>query len=601
MVDKNLVDLSHRIYWNIDINIAAGLFGALSSLAFMTISWLKGKRSPLLYWFLTMQILFFSQYTNNLLVLFLKNWEKNWFFTAIDYLFYCFIGPASLIFILILTKHKTSIPKRTICLITIPPAIFYLLLLTDSYHHLFFTVADFPHRVYGLFFWANYLLVAIYLAVGIYFLIEYSKNSSRYIKKQSFTMIVAILIGISTTVIYVFRLWKYAWLIACLGCEITVLLFVYATYYRFFKITPLALRRIAENIKESIVVVDTYNEINNYNNHFEANFLSWMNIGKCNDIEYLAGELEKVAVITEESSRVLNAIRRPVNGPVSGELTVMQPKQRTYMVHIQPVFTKQDLVGRIVSFNDISDYKRLLEDYDNKNNQLTALNQELTAMNDELMTASERLHEYAATVEELSIANERNRLARDVHDILGHTMTLVLTSLEVSQLACEKDLEITKKYLAEAVEITRKGITELRNSIRGLVPEKVNTNNLIKMLKKLIDDFRISGMTIDFSYTEPEMLLEPAHSNVVYRICQEALTNSLRHGKAQEVSIILRVDHDRIRLFIFDNGCGCKEVQPGYGLNGMKQRVLDLRGNITFGSDGERGFTIHAEIPIKPV
>jgi signal transduction histidine kinase len=601
LVDKNLVDLSYHIYWNIDLNVVAGLFGALSSLLFIVISWLKGKRSSLLYWFLIMQILFFSQYTNNVFVLFLKGWERNWFYTTIDYLFYCFIGPTSLIFILTLTKYKNKIAKRTIYGIITPPALFYLILLTDSFHHLYFKVADFPHRVYGLFFWMNYLYVAICLGAGVYHLLKYSRNNSHYIKKQSLTMIVAILIGILATVVYIFRIWKYAWLIACCGSEITVLLFVIATYYRFFKITPLALRRIAENIKESIVVVDSYNEINNYNNHFEANFLSWMDIGKFNDIEVLAGELEKVAIMNEESGRVLNAVRNPVNEPVTGELTIKQPKRQTYMVHIQPVFMKQDLIGRVVSFNDISDYKGLLEDYDNKNIQLTALNQELTAMNDELMTASERLHEYAATVEELSIANERNRLARDVHDILGHTMTLVLTSLEVSQLACEKDLEITKKYLAEAAEITRKGITELRNSIRGMVPEKINSNNLIKMLKKLIADFRISGMTIDFSFTELEMFLEPVHSDVIYRICQEALTNSFRHGKAQEVSIILRVDHDRIKLFIFDNGCGCKEVQPGYGLTGMKQRILDLRGNITFGSDGERGFTIHVEIPTKPV
>ncbi|HEX3046165.1 MAG TPA: histidine kinase N-terminal 7TM domain-containing protein [Bacillota bacterium] len=601
MVDKNLVDLPYHVYWNIDLNVVAGLFGALSSLMFVLIAWLKGKRSSLLYWFLIMQILFFSQYTNNLIVLFFKNWETNWFYTAIDYLFYCFIGPTSLIFILTLTKYKTNIAKRTIYLIGAPPTFFYLLLLTDSFHHLYFKIADFPHRVYGLFFWVNYLFVAIYLGVGVYQLLKYSNCASRYIKKQAFTMIVAILFGVLATVIYTFRVWKYALLIACFGSEITVILFVTAIYYRFFKITPLALRRIAENSKESIVVVDNYNEINTYNNHFEVKFFAWMDIGKLNDIEVLAGELEKVAIINDESSRVLNAIRRPVNEPVTGELTINLPEQQTYMVHIQPVFIKQDLIGRVVSFNDISDYKGLLEDYDNKNIQLTALNQELTAMNDELMTASERLHEYAATVEELSIANERNRLARDVHDILGHTMTLVLTSLEVSQLACEKDLGITKKYLAEAAEITRKGITELRNSIRGMVPEKINSNNLIKMLKKLIADFRISGMTIDFSYTEPEMFLEAVHSDVIYRICQEALTNSFRHGKAQEVSIILRVDYDRIKLFIFDNGCGCREVQPGFGLTGMKQRVFDLRGNITFGSDGEQGFTIHAEIPTKSV
>ncbi|HEX3046166.1 MAG TPA: histidine kinase N-terminal 7TM domain-containing protein [Bacillota bacterium] len=602
MVDNNLVNFYHPIYWNIDINMVASFIGALSSLGFILMAWVKRKRTPLLYWFLAMQILFFSQYTNNLLLSFPVHWDKNWLFTLIDYWFYSFIGPVSLAFILVFCEHQLSTDKKCLYRLFIPPAVIYLLLLTDPFHHLFFKIEDFPRRVYGPIFWLNYLMTFLYLTAGIYYLVKYSlQKKSHFIKKQALTIILGILTGILTALIYTLRIWKYAWPVACFGMVITVFLIVIASYYRFFKITPLALRRLTENIKESIVVIDIFNEINNFNNHFRDHFLTGIDIQKSNHIEIWARELENAVIASIESQLILNAIRDPVKEPVTGELTVTKPKQRTYMVHVQPVFMKQDLIGRVVSFNDISDYKGLLEDYDNKNSQLMTLNQELTAMNDELMTASERLHEYAATVEELSIANERNRLARDVHDILGHTMTLVLTSLEVSQLSCDKDLEITKKYLAEAADITRKGITELRNSIRGMVPERVNTNNLIKMLKKLIADFQISGMSIDFSYSEPEMFLEPVHSDVIYRICQEALTNSFRHGKAHEVSIIFRVDPDRIKLFIFDNGCGCKEVQPGYGLTGMRQRVLDLRGNITFGSDGERGFTIHVEIPTKSV
>lgn len=528
----------------------------------------------------------------------LNIWEHNWYFNAIDYLLYCFISPAFLLFVFNLTEHKVTTKKYRILLIFIPATLVYILLLTDPLHHLFFYVTDLPRRVYGPFFWLHYLVVIIYQMTGIYYLVKYSIKNYAYIKRQTNIIIAAVLISILTTMIFIFRIGKYTWLISTCGLEITMVMFVWATYYRFFNITPLALRRIAENMKESIIVVDNYNEINNFNSHFAINFLSWIKLRKTDHIEVFTQALETVTTLNAESRLILNAIRGPVRDYVTGELTLTQPKQRTFMVTIHPIFNKQDLIGRVVSFNDISDYKKLLEDYNQKNLELLTLNRELTAMNSEVLTASERLHEYAATVEELAIVKERNRMARDVHDTLGHTMTLVLTALEVSQISCDKDLEMTKKYLADAAQITRNGITELRNSIRGLAQEKINTHNLRGALEKLVTDFKISGIAVDLSFTGVEFILEPVQADVIYRICQEALTNSFRHGNAREVTIILRFDGSWVKLYIYDNGSGCKKVKPGYGLTGMKQRVEDLRGRITFGSDGVRGFTIHAEIPL---
>lgn len=578
------------------------LIGALSSLAFIVISLLRGKRTPLLYSFWTMQFLFFIEFLINY-IMFLNIWENNWYLNAIDYLFYCFISPAFLLFVFILTDHKVILKKQNIVLMFIPAVLIYILMLTDPFHHQFFYVADLPRRVYGPFFWLHYLVVIMYQLTGIFFLFKYSFKNYAYIKRQTHIIVAAVLISIVSTVIFVFRIGKYGWLIATCGLEITMLMFVWATYYRFFNITPLALRRIAENMKESIIVIDNYNEINNFNNHFAMDFLPWMEIRKTDDIEVFARKLETISLPGLEANLMINAIRNPVREYITGELTLTQPKHRTFLVAIHPVYNRQDLTGRVVSFKDISDYKKLLEDYNQKNLELLALNQQLTAMNAEVLTASERLHEYAATVEELAIVKERNRMARDVHDTLGHTMTLVLTALEVSQISLrtrtDKDLELTKKYLADAIQITRKGITELRNSIRGLAQDKITAHNLRSALEKLVADFKISGVAVDLSLTGSEFVVEPIQAEVIYRICQESLTNSFRHGKAREVSIILRFGNGRVKLYIYDNGSGCKEITPGYGLTGMKQRVEDLRGRITFGSDGERGFAIHAEIPLN--
>jgi signal transduction histidine kinase len=89
------------------------------------------------------------------------------------------------------------------------------------------------------------------------------------------------------------------------------------------------------------------------------------------------------------------------------------------------------------------------------------------------------------------------------------------------------------------------------------------------------------------------------YSKVIFRVCQEALTNSLRHGKAKNVNIILRSSGNKLSLFIFDDGCGCSQIKKGFGLSGMEQRVKDLGGTLVFGSDGESGFNIRMEIPLS--
>jgi signal transduction histidine kinase len=88
------------------------------------------------------------------------------------------------------------------------------------------------------------------------------------------------------------------------------------------------------------------------------------------------------------------------------------------------------------------------------------------------------------------------------------------------------------------------------------------------------------------------------YKNTIYRICQEALTNSLRHGKATNVSIILRLSDDMISLYIIDDGVGCKNIKKSIGLSNMENRVMELGGKISFGSDGEKGFNINVDFPL---
>ena len=221
--------------------------------------------------------------------------------------------------------------------------------------------------------------------------------------------------------------------------------------------------------------------------------------------------------------------------------------------------------------------------------------------NRELKCANEKLKEYASTIEEIVVLRERNRLARDVHDTLGQTLSILMTLLQLSLLSCQKDFKETEEYLNNALKITRQGLNEVRRSISGLVPEKLEQNNLFDALEKLINDFQCSGMKVELSVNKFDKYIGREYEEVIYRVCQEALTNSVKHGKATKATIIIKFTFSCIKLFIFDNGIGCKGKfeRKGFGLHGMKQRVEKLNGEIKFGSGDQNGFNIHVELPIK--
>jgi signal transduction histidine kinase len=103
---------------------------------------------------------------------------------------------------------------------------------------------------------------------------------------------------------------------------------------------------------------------------------------------------------------------------------------------------------------------------------------------------------------------------------------------------------------------------------------------------------------LDFLVSGEEYKCDNPCTEALYRVCQEAITNSIRHGKATRVVIVLRFNPDCLCLSIVDNGKGCGSIIKGLGLTGMEERVKRLNGTISYGPNGDEGFNISAEIPL---
>jgi signal transduction histidine kinase len=211
--------------------------------------------------------------------------------------------------------------------------------------------------------------------------------------------------------------------------------------------------------------------------------------------------------------------------------------------------------------------------------------------NDEI----KEMKRYIAIVKEQAITRERSRFARDVHDTLGQTMTILITLLQMSKNSCLIDPVKTETRLNEALRIANEGLSEVRRSLIGLMPE--NLGGLKNALLSLVSDFQTAGMEIEFFMDEFGNHLNSIYHDVVYRICQESLTNSLRHGNATQVNMMITFDEHLLKLVIVDDGCGCVNLAKGLGLHGMEQRIKMLNGNIKF-NYSEKGFGIQVEIPV---
>lgn len=225
--------------------------------------------------------------------------------------------------------------------------------------------------------------------------------------------------------------------------------------------------------------------------------------------------------------------------------------------------------------------------------------EELNKKNIELEYMIDKLREHTKVVEELAAEKERNRMSRDLHDTLGYAMTLITTQLEVCSRTC---LEDPKKALEiiEVVSYTAKaGLKELRRSIKGFGPKDLEKNSIINSLRKLVIEYSYFGIEIDFDFDGESSKCLSYYNEIIYRICQEAITNAVRHGKAKKVSISLVIEEDYISLFIIDDGIGCSQINKGMGLTGMEQRVASVNGKIFYGSSGDGGFNLNVCIPLE--
>lgn len=206
------------------------------------------------------------------------------------------------------------------------------------------------------------------------------------------------------------------------------------------------------------------------------------------------------------------------------------------------------------------------------------------------------LKAYADQVKELTRAEERNHLAMEIHDSIGHTMTGLIMELEMCKRLIPQSQDQGIQLIQHALDTARKGFIEIRSSVDALKAEDLESrnDNWIEMIHRFRHQ---TGLDIHVEL-EPEKIPLPASiASVVYRTLQETLTNAARHSLCTTVDIKIQKKETALYIRILDNGQGCNPYIEGNGLKGMRKRIEALYGSIEFSQTP--GFCIEIHIPLN--
>jgi signal transduction histidine kinase len=221
-------------------------------------------------------------------------------------------------------------------------------------------------------------------------------------------------------------------------------------------------------------------------------------------------------------------------------------------------------------------------------------------MREQLVAAHGQLQQYALQVEDLATVQERNRIARDIHDSLGHALTALNVQLQTVLKLWDIDPSSAKSFLTKAQRLGEIAIKEVRQSVRTLRIEVRQEEPLEKAIAALAEDFRQSTGISVLTKIQLKMVLSQQIVRAIHRIVQEALTNICKHAQATTVEIQLRTTSTHVCLFVTDNGAGfiADFIPKGFGLQGMQERVAALGGNFAIHSEPDNGCQIVVELPI---
>jgi len=227
-----------------------------------------------------------------------------------------------------------------------------------------------------------------------------------------------------------------------------------------------------------------------------------------------------------------------------------------------------------------------------------ASRREVERLVNELTEANQRLREYAIQAEDLATAKERNRLAREIHDGLGHYLTTIYMQIQAARAVASNDRIRADQMMEKAQNQTQEALADVRQSVAALRSPLDGHQSLSEMIRGLLEGARSSGIDSEFIITGDERNINAQSRWTLYRASQEGISNVCRHANASHMWIKLDyTDPNQILLKVEDDGIGVSQLTEGFGLLGLKERVHIVNGEINIGPSKSGGFSVQIKVP----
>lgn len=541
-------------------------------LAFNIFIFLRANKNQLLYSFLVVQGSFLIWIVAKIFKTVSPTYELRWFFVVFQYFGICLLEISFLQFAHYYYKGK-SIYIKILIPLTLLAVCQFIFIGTNEYHHKFYSEFTFWGDEFAKGFYFHVVILYSYILAGI---IMISRKFSRefYHNRQFYEISIAIFIPLLANIYYLSgyyhilmtKLHMSPFDITPIAFEISLGIFAYAIYKKdFLNLKPIFDDEIIKHSSTGIIILDNYQCPIEVNKRGELYLPLLLKVGFIDRLETIDEVISDCGTSEEASS--CHVVKKEIRDKHGRQL------------------------GYLTTVKDITIYARLKD--------------ELEQQMEELQIINEELEEKIDLNDTLSKISARNFVARELHDILGHSMTLAIKLLEIALIECKMLLkedqelkvihlhnELIHTQLEEAYRTCLKGYTDLRKSLLEKQEMSYDLIGLKTEVNKMGQLLQVAGVNFNLSMTKVNGLLSDSEYHTIKRFCQEGITNAIKHGKPSEISINMNFSHRLNTITIKDNGMGCEILNKGNGLLGMEDRVKEIDGFVRYNCENGKGFEV---------
>ncbi|MFA9399256.1 MAG: histidine kinase N-terminal 7TM domain-containing protein [Clostridiaceae bacterium] len=533
------------------------IIAIILSIIFLMIFYMKAKRDYSLNTFLVMQISMIGWMVFKIFKTVSPTEVSRWWF-IVGYYFCACVFEVSFFEFAYFNYNERPIKRKIRYILYFIAFIQFSWILTNPFHHLFYATYDFWGDSFGILFYIHTLIVYCFVLTGFVYGCKTFKRRFKG-EKWWYKRLIASTIILPLILNFLFITKVLHRFIFFIGIPVifditpimflfSTMIFAYATFkHEFINLSPIMKYEIIHKLDTPICVLDSSFEVIYVNERLEETLSD-------NVINSLNNVFKTIDVLTTKDSEI-------------------RIDNKMFAVSILEVSTLNE-TQYLVTLNNITDYKNI-------ESRILLKQEELEKTNSELKLTIEKLRK-------TSKIGARNYVAREMHDIIGHSLVVTIKLLEVAKLYHYKDKNLSTEALSDSISSIETGIKSMENITQK---ERSYTGaNLEKAIKKMLDRIKTTDINTKLSFKGVYFNLEEKTYDIINRICLELVTNSLKHSQASEMFISINLKQNYISILVMDNGNGCDNLVLGNGLSGIKERLRLIGGKAEFVTSIGEGF-----------